>query len=31
MEQPFNRFALERLADETAAQAFGVGFNDLHS
>ncbi|KIO33543.1 hypothetical protein M407DRAFT_17495 [Tulasnella calospora MUT 4182] len=31
MEQSFNRLALERLADETAAQVFGVGFNDLHS
>ncbi|KAG9047089.1 hypothetical protein FS837_003074 [Tulasnella sp. UAMH 9824] len=31
MEQSSNRLALERLADETAAQAFGVGFNDLHS
>ncbi|KAG8932652.1 hypothetical protein FRC01_012856 [Tulasnella sp. 417] len=31
MEQSLNRLALERLADETAAQAFGVGFNDLHS
>ncbi|KIO33544.1 hypothetical protein M407DRAFT_17498 [Tulasnella calospora MUT 4182] len=29
--ESFDRLALERLADETAAQVFGVGFNDLHS
>ncbi|KAG9047088.1 hypothetical protein FS837_003073 [Tulasnella sp. UAMH 9824] len=31
MNQSFNRTALEQLADEAAAQAFGVGSNDLHS
>ncbi|KAG8932653.1 hypothetical protein FRC01_012857 [Tulasnella sp. 417] len=31
MEQSVDRSNLERLADETAAQAFGVGFNNLHS
>ncbi|KAG8948341.1 hypothetical protein FRC04_009837 [Tulasnella sp. 424] len=29
MKEVFNHLELERLADETAAQAFGVGFNDL--
>ncbi|KAG8932654.1 hypothetical protein FRC01_012858 [Tulasnella sp. 417] len=31
MALSLNRLALERMADEAAAQAFGVGFNDLHA
>ncbi|KAG8944819.1 hypothetical protein FRC04_001557 [Tulasnella sp. 424] len=31
MKDTFNHLELERLAGETAAQAFGVGFNDLDS